>query len=495
MEERRRLARLGLPTEQEALANELDVDGLQGWGRLYDRISSELRIPVMEHGEIVQKSPGQVTWDGPERTVRENNFRAADRAWRSIADTCADALNHIAGSRLTRYGRLPVHDHLDLPLALARMSRETLQTMWDTIAAQKTFLLPYLEAKARWLGVPRLAWFDLSAPIPAGDPRQRQDRVPYEQACRIIIDTFSLFSEELGTFAERALREGWVEAENRPGKRQGGFCAGFPMHRQSRIFMTYTDSLESLSVLAHELGHAYHGHVLRDLPVFLQQYPMNLAETASTFAEAVVGDVLLQQTTDPARRLQWLDKRLADAVSFLMNIHCRFLFEDEFYRRRRERELTAAELDDLMLAAQKTAYCNALCEDGWNPRFWASKLHFYITEIPFYNFPYTFGFLLSCGLCQIARRSPEGFAEAYRAFLCRTGRAMTEQVVKESFGYDLREPHFWNLALDRIRPWVDEFLQLSGGGPAPTYGSSDDSRKPPGTGAGAGAEADGTSPK
>src|SRR5690606_18296826 len=126
LEECRRNGAFRLPREQELLANALDVDGRHAWGRLYDRLSSELRVEVMEQGEVVRKSPGQVSWDSNERTVRQNNFLASQKAWETIADSCADALNHIAGSRLTRYARIGVQDHLDLPLRLNRMGRQTL---------------------------------------------------------------------------------------------------------------------------------------------------------------------------------------------------------------------------------------------------------------------------------------------------------------------------------------------------------------------------------
>src|SRR5690606_22900684 len=120
------------------------------------------------------------------------------------------------------------------------------------------------------------------------------------------------FAPDFGEFARAALAGRWVEVEDRSGKRQGGFCTGFPGAKQSRIFMTYTNSPDSMSTLAHELGHAYHSHVLREEPLFLQDYPMNLAETASTFAEAVLNENSLEQCgshspADRARRLALLD--------------------------------------------------------------------------------------------------------------------------------------------------------------------------------------------
>ena len=225
--------------------------------------------------------------------------------------------------------------------------------------------------------------------------------------------------------------------------------------------MTYTNSMDSLSTLAHEIGHAYHSWVLRDAPLFLGDYPMNLAETASTFAEAVLNAKLLTHVKTDYERLGMLDNLLTDAVGYLMNIHARFLFEEEFHRVRAQGELTAADLNGLMVTAQKQAYLDALADDGWNPRFWASKLHFYITGVPFYNFPYTFGYLLSLGLYAIARDAGPTFPEQYRRLLIATGCMDAEDAVQSTLGFDLREGSFWNRSLDLIASLVDEYQTIA----------------------------------
>ncbi|MEX0716310.1 MAG: M3 family oligoendopeptidase [Planctomycetaceae bacterium] len=459
---------LRLPREQESLAADLAVDGIHAWGRFYDRVSGELRVRVMEKGEIVEKSVGQVTWDSPERHVRENNFHAADKAWASVADDCAEALNHIAGVRLTRYRRLGLRDHLDAPLRHNRMRRETLEAMWTAVAERKPRLVEYLNRKAQLLGLERLAWSDVTAPLPRAQATRTLEAsgsldasLSWDAACETVIETFGEFGEELGDFAAVALRDRWVEAEDRSGKRQGGFCTGFPIQRQSRIFMTFTGSPNSMATLAHELGHAWHSHVLRDRPLFLQDYPMNLAETASTFAEAVVNERRLADAASTGDQLAILDEMLGDAVAFLMNIHARFVFEDAFHRERAEGELSAERLSELMLAAQREAYCDALADDGWNPRFWASKLHFYISTLPFYNFPYTFGYLLSQGLSTIAAEQGNAFGERYRAFLIATGCMETEDALRTTLGEDASDPRFWHRCIDRIDERVDRFLEFS----------------------------------
>lgn len=460
-EESRKNAALRLPKDQELLSAELAVDGIHAWGRLYDRLSGALRIEVMEKGELVKKSPGQVQFDSKERSVRENNFYAASKAWDTIADTCADALNHISGFRLTRYRRLGVQDHLDAPLRLNRMQRETLETMWGTATERKGCLKKYFDTKARLLGLEKLTWYDLQAPLPVVSRGAEAGELSYDEACDLVIRTFEEFSGDLGEFARMAIEQRWIEVENRPGKRQGGFCTGFPTKQQSRIFMTFTNTPDSMSTLAHELGHAYHSWVLRDEPLLLQEYPMNLAETASTFAEAVLGDRRLADAESAESKLAILDNMLSDAVAFLMNIHARFLFEDRFHVERREGELSSGRFSELMLEAQKDAYLDALDPDGWYPGFWISKLHFYISGWPFYNFPYTFGYLLSQGLYALASDAGPDFPQQYRDLLIATGNRETEEAVGSTFGYDLRQPDFWNRSLDIVESRVNEFVRLA----------------------------------
>jgi oligoendopeptidase F len=188
---------------------------------------------------------------------------------------------------------------------------------------------------------------------------------------------------------------------------------------------------------------------------------MNLAETASTFAEAVLGEHRLKTAATDSEKLVLLDHMLSDSVAFLMNIHARFLFEDQFHKERLDGELSPERFSELMLQSQKDAYQNALAEDGWNPLFWASKLHFYIGGLPFYNFPYTFGYLLSQALFAMAPKFGTEFPERYRKLLILTGCRETEAAIKESLDYDTTRSDLWNVSLDVVDRRVEQFLALS----------------------------------
>lgn len=461
LEEAMRDAAFRLSDDLEKLYAELSVDGLKGWSRLYDRVSGSLQIEVMERGEFVKKSPGQVQWDMVERPVRQNNFYAAQKAWSGIAETCADALNHIAGQRLTKYAKLGDEgvSHLDLPLRLNRMKRETLDAMYAAIDARSDMLLPFLNAKAKRIGVDKLAWYDVMAPLPLPTS---QSKLSYDQACTTVVETLNEFSSRFGQFSQMALEQAWIETEDRLGKRQGGFCTDLPVQGESRIFMTFTDSPDSMSTLAHELGHAYHTYLLRNEPILLRDYPMNLAETASTFAEAVVGQRRLEDCQTDYDRLDILSSQCGDAAAFLMNLRSRFLFEDAFHIKRADGELTVDDFTELMVDAQKKAFRGALADDGYDPLFWVSKLHFYIDDWPFYNFPYTFGYLLSLGLyAEGTAGNSIDFADRFDKFLVLTGRLQTEDAVQQGFGHDLTKPTFWNQALDEVERRINAFVELN----------------------------------
>ncbi|WP_284644499.1 M3 family oligoendopeptidase [Paenibacillus silviterrae] len=456
LEERRALAAEKLPPEQEALINELAVDGYHGWGELYNTTVSKFRVPFEEKGAVMELTAGQAAnkMHSPDRTVRETLFRRWESKWGEHAEYCADALNHLAGFRLKLYERRGWQEIHKEPLAVNRMSKETLDAMWGVIERSKDIFVQYLERKAKLLGVEKLSWFDVEAPVGRGSKHYS-----YDEGAELIVEQFRRFSPKLADFAVKAFENQWIEAEDRPGKRPGGFCTSFPIAEETRIFMTYAGTASNVSTLAHELGHGYHQHVMNDLPALAQEYAMNVAETASTFAEMVVSDAAVKGAATEEERLTLLEDKIQRSVAFYMNIHARFLFETAFYEERRAGLVSIERLNELMVKAQRQAFRDAL--DEYHPHFWASKLHFYITEVPFYNFPYTFGYLFSTGLYAEALQRGAAFEEQYIALLRDTGRMTVEALAEKHLGVDLRKPDFWQQAMDVTVKDVEEFLRLT----------------------------------
>lgn len=454
--ERRARAAMKMDPQREALAGDLAVDGYHGWSRLYDAIVARIQIPFEQEGQPVYLSAGQAfnKLSAGDRAVRQEAFVKWEKAWGEQADLIAESLNHLGGYRIQLYKHRGWDSILAEPLETNRMKAETLATMWDVIDRNKPIFVEYLNRKAKLLGRDRLAWYDVDAPL-----TKSVAKVSYDEAAEFIVKHFRRFSPAMADFAQMAFEKRWIEAEDRPGKRPGGFCTSFPLSHESRIFLTYAGNASNVATIAHELGHAYHQSVMNDLPQMAQGYAMNVAETASTFAELIVADAAVKSAGSGSEKLALVADKAERGVAFFMNIHARFLFETRFYEERRKGLVSVERLNRLMVEAQKEAFRDSLSE--YHPHFWASKLHFYITGQPFYNFPYTFGFLFSSGVYAQALKEGPAFAERYVELLRDTGRMRVEDLAAKHLGVDLTRPEFWQSAVDVSIADVNEFLALT----------------------------------
>jgi oligoendopeptidase F len=436
-----------MPASQEILAADLAVDGYHGWGALYDQIVGRITIPVQIDGKIVELSVGQAfnKFAEADRSLRQRTFEGWKGAWGKESELIGHTLNSLAGFRLSLYKHRGWSSILKEPLSYNRMSEATLNAMWEAAKGARPTLTKFMQRKAQMLGLEKLAWYDRSAPL-----FQTTRKVSYEEAAKFIVEQFEKFSPRMAKFAVKAFNDRWIEVEDRPNKMPGGFMTGFPLNEESRIFMTFSGDAGGIGTLAHELGHAYHSDVMWDLPPLAQDYAMNVAETASTFAELIVSSAAIEHAANREEKLELLNNRMDDACAYLMNIPARFYFEKAFYAERAKGPVSVERTSELMENTLQEWYNGALSE--YEPLFWASKGHFYGTYVPFYNFPYAFGYLFSAGIYQKARQEGPAFERRYVDLLRDTGRMTVEELAKRHLGVDLTKPDFWvagtQLALD-----------------------------------------------
>lgn len=466
LNEMRVKAKLKMPEQQEKLAIELGVNGYHAWNRLYDKMAGDLRVNIESNGQSKEISLGQnaTRISSPDRAVRRDAFDKMNEAWESRSNLAAMALNSLAGFRLSIYknrkaaGAAGWDSPIFEPLLNSRMKRETLDAMWDAVVKGRTKLKGYIDAKKKLMGTDKFCWYDQEAAL-----GKSVKTFTFDEAGDFIVEHIGSFSDEMGDFTRMALDKHWIEAEDRSGKAAGGWCSRIPIRKETRIFMTFAGTFAGLATLAHELGHAYHGFVLKDARPFAAIYPMNLAETASIFNELRVTDAAFAAATDYDEKLMLSDQKLQSALAFLSNIHARFIFDSRFYEERKKGILTKDQLNEMMRQAQKEAFFDILDEEeGYHPLFWASKLHFFITGSPFYNYPYTFGYLFANGVYDRAIKEGKAFAKSYRDLLADTGRMTTEEIAKKHLGVNLSRPSFWNDAVARVTANVEPFVKLVG---------------------------------
>ncbi|NGX27702.1 MAG: hypothetical protein K940chlam6_01640, partial [Chlamydiae bacterium] len=202
LEEMREWAGKKGSTEQEELINALSADGYHSFWSLYQTFTG--KIKVGKEGLSIGQAYNALS--DANREKRLLAFHEWEEAWKEASDFLAQVLNHIGGFRLKVYAARGWDDILSEPLFLNRMQPATMDAMWGAIEEAKPAFLRYLKKKAEILGVEKLSWVDVEAPI------CEMDEVSWEQACETILEQFGKFHPRKAAFAKRALENMWVEA-------------------------------------------------------------------------------------------------------------------------------------------------------------------------------------------------------------------------------------------------------------------------------------------
>ncbi|MFM5022657.1 M3 family oligoendopeptidase [Aeromonas rivipollensis] len=454
----RRLQDQRLPVEAEQLVIGLGTDGLHAWGNLYNDLVGKIRLVI--DGREMGLAEASNLLSSPDRALRKEAFDAISAGWEGEQETVAAILNALNGWRLElsrQRGKVRTLDALDLSCHQSHIERVTLDTLMQETWQARGLGQRALGLMARRLGIEELGPEDLFAPPPASSHRS----IPFEEAIEIIALAFTGFDPEMGEFARMMAERGWIDAAPTPNRRTGAYCTKFADPVEPRVFITYAGTMDNVITLAHELGHAWHNWLIRDLPMNQRSYPMTLAETASIFAETLVRSALFEQARSAEERqaIAWAE---ADgAATFLVNIPARFDFEQALVAEREQGYVSSARLKALTDEAWGRWYEKSLSR--YHPMFWAAKAHFSIAGFGFYNYPYLFGYLFSLGVYQqlISRQAAgeQDVAQAYRALLRDTGRMSAEELVMKHLGQDIREAAFWQGSLALVAAAVDRFEQ------------------------------------
>lgn len=435
----------------------MQMTGGEAWSQLSDQIMATHMVEMEIDGEK-QSLPlstvrGMAT--SPEATVRRRAYEAELASYPRIELAMAACLNGIKGEALTLCELQHYDTVLDTALDAAKIDRQTLDAMLTAMRESLPAFRRYFRAKARHLGHEGgLPFYDLFAPIGAAGKTYT-----LEEARQLLVQVFGQFSEKMSRFIDRAFEEHWIDAFPYEGKQGGAFCAGVHPLGISYVLANFEGSLDSVSTLAHELGHAYHGDCVKHLSILNADYPMTLAETASIFNETMLV-AKLQEGANPQERLMLLDQQIGNAAQVVVDILSRFLFESEVIERRKDHTMLPDELKEIMLDAQKQTYGDGLDENVLHPYMWACKTHYYSASLHFYNFPYAFGLLFGLGVYERYLEKGEAFLPEYDALLAATGLGDVKDVAAR-VGIDVTDVNFWRKSLSVVEKMIDEMEKLA----------------------------------
>ncbi len=445
-----------MDSEEEALAAELSLSGSNAWGKLQNTTNSQLSVEFKLDGKL-QKLPMPALINlrsHPDPDVRRRGYEAEMAAFDGTKEVYAASMNGVKGEVNTLNTRRGRKDALHSSIDTSRIDRQTLDAMMEAMQDSFPMFRKYFKSKAKRLGKSALAWWDLYAPMGS------MDRVyTYEEARDFILEQFGTFSDDLRGLAQRAFDKNWIDAEMREGKSAGAFCMDVPGVDESRILANFDGSMEQLSTLAHELGHAYHNECLVGKPYLQAITPMTLAETASIMCETIITNASIKLAKTPGEKLAILESQLLNASQVIVDITSRFLFEKEVFERRAKAELSADELCEIMERAQLATYGDGLDPKQLHKYMWTWKPHYYYAGFSFYNYPYAFGLLFGTGLYAIYQQRGAEFTKDYRDLLASTGLG-DAATLAQRFGINIREKKFWQDSLAVIGEQVEEYVNL-----------------------------------
>lgn len=441
-----------LSDDVEEVIAKLNISAGSAWSSMQSFLTSTLEVEyrdnIITFPEVRNKAHSE------DVEVRKDAFAAELKSLEKIKDAVSFSLNNIKTQVNTICEMRGYTSALDLTLNQAKMKRETLEAMLEAIREALPSFHKYLKAKAKLLGHENgLPWYDLFAPI-----GETTTTFTTEEAKDYLIKHFKGFAGDLADMVEEAFDNEWIDFYPRKGKVGGAFCENMPFVKQSRILTNFTGSLSDVVTLAHELGHAYHGlNIQEHLPLNVD-YSMPVAETASTFNEAIIMEAAIKEA-EGREKLALIESQLQDVTQIICDIYSRYLFENEVFERCKTGFLFADELKEIMLSAQKTAYGDGLDHDYLHPYMWVLKGHYYSENLSFYNFPYAFGGLFARGLYEKYKTEGEAFVPKYRALLNATTVMSVEDAAKQA-EIDLENPQFWRTSLRTIEELIDQFVSL-----------------------------------
>jgi oligoendopeptidase F len=461
-----------LSEPEERIVTELSVTGAGAWSRLFDELTSAIRVELPAAGDSAgdpertgstggQGSTGSaptaepVSLDialsklaDPDREVRKTTAEAVTEALQPGIRTRAYVFNTLLQEKSIK-DRLRGYPHWLATRNLSNeASDESVQALVEAVKGRYDLARSWYRTKAKLLGIERLADYDRMAAIATDDRK-----IEWSEGREIVQSSFDSLSPRAGEVVSRFFDERWIDAPPGPDKRGGAFSASTVPSVHPYVMLNYTDRRRDVLTLAHELGHGLHQALAADRGVFHQDTPLTVAETASVFAEELVFGRLLDAEKDPAGRLGLLAEAVEGQIATVFRQIAMNQFEDRVHTARRsEGELSVERFGELWYETQFELLGDSVeITDGY--RSWWSYVPHFIGS-PGYVYAYSYGQLLALSVYRLYEERGDEIVPGYLEMLAAGGSRSPEELGK-MVGVDLADPSFWDNGLDLVAGQIE----------------------------------------
>jgi oligoendopeptidase F len=452
-----------LSEPEEKILAEKSVTGSSAWSRLFDELTSAIRVtlPAAAGGigapdGAEESGPSEAPGDSTVALdVALSRLVLPDRELRRVtAEAVTEALAPGLRTRAFLFNTLLADKAIDdrlrsYPSWLAarnlsnEASDESVAALIEAVRGRYELPRRWYRLKAKLLGIDRLADYDRMASV-----TQDETTYSFAQARALVLDCYGSFSPQLGAVAKRFFDERYIDAPVRPAKRGGAFCASAVPSAHPYVMLNYTSRRRDVLTLAHELGHGVHFALAAEQGVFHQGTPLTLAETASVFGETIVFGRLLEEDSSPDSRLALLAENIEGALATVFRQVAMNQFEELVHRERREQgELSVERFAELWVQSQGEMFGDSVeITDGY--RSWWSYIPHFIGS-PGYVYAYAYGQLLALSVYQKYEQRGQELVPRYLEMLAAGGSLPPEEL-GAIVGVDLADPGFWDAGLDLV---------------------------------------------
>ena len=443
-----------LKENEEQIINIKDVNGMGGLMTVYEMITNKYEFKFTVDGQEKTMTRDELAsyYRHPDPAVREAAYA---ELFRVFADDGA-VLAQIYANRVNDWKAEQVElRHFQTPISARNLSNDipdaAVETLLDVARQNAVIYQRYFKLKAKWLGLSPIKRSDVYAPLAPADVD-----IPWEQGLTLVFDSFEKFSPVLAQEARTCFEAGHVDAEIRPGKRGGAFCAGILPELPPYVMLNYSGKARDVSTVAHELGHAVHARLAREHSVFTFHSALPMAETASVFSEMILNERLLHDTDDPALKRDILSRVVDDTYATVMRQAFFAMFEIAAHEAFTN-GATTGQVCDMYMENLKTQFGDAVEIQDYFKWEWVAIPHIYST--PFYVYAYSFGQLLTLALYRRYRQEGESFKPKFLKILAYGGSASPQHILEEA-EIDITSAAFWQGGFDVISEFIDQLEAL-----------------------------------
>ncbi len=419
--------------------------------------SADIRFPEItdENGEKVRLTHGNYVLflQSADRRVRKEAFEAMYSVYKQFVNTFAGLYNGQVKQQIFFAKARKYDSTLDAALTANNVSVKVYENLLDTVSANMDKLHRYVKLRKKCLGLDELHMYDIYTPMIADAAR----KVPFEEAKETVLKALAPLGEEYVAKVKEGFENRWIDVYENEGKCTGAYSAGaYGTHPY--VLLNYSETLDDMFTLAHEMGHAMHSFYSNSTqPFTYAEYKLFVAEVASTCNEVLLMEYLLKNTIDKKERAYLLNHYLDSFKGTVYRQTMFAEFEKESNRMAEQGEsLTAESLNELYLKLNQKYYGTDIISDEEIAFEWAKIPHFYYN---FYVYQYATGFSAAVALARGILKEGEPAVERYKKFLCGGCSKSPLELLKIA-GVNLESPKPVQDALDVFGEILDEIEAL-----------------------------------